>query len=94
MNFFPNSNPTQTQFLTPTEIGQELGKLTGKPMSPNKVNKLLEALNLQRKVGNKWEPTKLGRGLCTMLPYIGKNNHAGYQVKWSTDVIVLLKDQI
>ena len=63
-------------------------------MSGIKVNKLLADLNWQRKVANKWEPTKLGKELSVLLPYIGKNNHAGYQVKWSTDVIDRLKDQI
>ena len=34
----------QTQFLTPTEIGRELKKLTGKKISAIKVNKLLQEM--------------------------------------------------
>ncbi len=84
----------KTQFLTPTEIAQELEKLTGKRMSAIKINKLLADLKLQRKVSNLWEPTILGKGLSVLLPYIGQNNHAGFQLKWSSDVIDLLKARI
>lgn len=84
----------QTQYLNPTEIGKELEKLTGKKISGTKVNKLLQAMQLQHKVGNVWETTILGKGLSLILPYTGNNNHSGFQLKWSTDVIHLLKDKI
>ncbi|MBD2043419.1 hypothetical protein [Microcoleus sp. FACHB-672] len=92
--FLPISQMTQTQFLTPTEIAKELEKQTGKRMSAITINKLLAAMNLQRKISNLWEPTILGKGLSVLLPYIGQNNHAGFQLKWSTDVIDLLKVRI
>ncbi|MEH2174631.1 hypothetical protein [Nostoc sp.] len=82
----------ETQFLNPTEIGKELEKITGKKMSGMQVNRLLQALQLQCKVSNVWEPTILGQKLSVILPYTGKNKHSGFQVKWSTDVIELLKD--
>lgn len=85
---------TQTQYLTPTEIGRELEKLTGKKISGIKVNQQLQAIQLQRKVSTVWEPTILGKGLSVILPYTGNNNHSGFQLKWSTDVIHLLKDKI
>ncbi|BAZ54285.1 hypothetical protein NIES4103_69700 (plasmid) [Nostoc sp. NIES-4103] len=84
----------QTQFLTPTEIGRELEKLTGKKVSAIKVNQLLQEIQLQHKIGNVWEPTILGKELSVILPYTGKNNHCGFQVKWSTDIIDLLKNKI
>ncbi|WGV24442.1 hypothetical protein [Halotia branconii] len=84
----------ETQFLTPTEIGRELEKLISKKISGIQVNRLLQEIKLQRKVANLWEPTVLGRELSVILPYIGKNKHSGFQVKWSTDVIVLLQYQI
>lgn len=92
--FLPISQVTQTQFLTPTEIAQELEKQTGKRMSAIAINKLLADQKLQRKVSNLWEPTVLGKKLSVLLPYIGKNNHAGFQLKWSSDVIDLLKNHI
>ncbi|RCJ22237.1 hypothetical protein A6770_30080 [Nostoc minutum NIES-26] len=84
----------ETQFLTPTEIGRELEKLTSKKMSGMQVNRILQEIKLQRKVANVWEPTILGRGLSIILPYTGKNNYSGFQVKWSTDVIGLIKYHI
>jgi|688.fasta_scaffold329347_1 hypothetical protein len=84
----------ETQFLTPTEIGREVEKLTGKKISAIKVNKLLQEMQLQYKTANLWQPTILGKGLSVILPYTGTNNHCGFQVKWSTDIIDLLKNKI
>lgn len=84
----------QTQYLTPTEIGKELEKSTGQKISGIKVNQLLKIIKLQYKVGKLWQPTILGKGLSVILPYSGKNNHCGFQVKWSTDIIQLLKNKL
>ncbi|MDZ8031998.1 MULTISPECIES: hypothetical protein [unclassified Nostoc] len=81
----------EAQFLNPTEIGRELEKITGNKISGMQVNRLLQAIQLQCKVANVWEPTILGQRLSVILPYTGKNNHSGFQLKWSTDVIELLK---
>ena len=82
--------PSKRQLLTPTEIGLELGGL-----SPQKVNRMMADLGLQRRLFNgKWEPTRRGEPYAVMLD-TDKRHWDGTpirQLKWESTVVNMLTD--
>lgn len=88
------SHPAQTQYLNPTRIGKEFGKITGKILKATEVNQRLQRLGLQRKVDQDWDLTEAGREFGQLFPY-ENNGHSGFQLRWSPNVIDrLVKDEI
>ena len=74
--------------LNPAKIGTELGGV-----SANKVNKLLEKLGFQSKIGGDWKLTDSGKQYGSAVPYTNNyNGHSGYRVMWSEKVIPFLRD--
>ena len=74
--------------LNPAKIGTELGGV-----SANKVNKWLEKLGFQSKIGGDWKLTDSGKQYGSAVPYTNNyNGHSGYRVMWSEKVIPLLRD--
>jgi len=74
-------------YLTPTEIGKQVG------ISNQKVNAKLAQLGLQVKVGEHWQPTPSGQEFSRILD-TGKRHNSGTpvpQMKWSSAVVDLLK---
>lgn len=81
--------PQQKQLLTPTQIGKELGGISGR-----KVNLMLAGLGLQQRVGEAWEPTKEGTARGGVLMDTGKRHGDGTpvrQLKWPSDVVAVLQ---
>ena len=81
--------PQQKQLLTPTQIGRELGGISGR-----KVNLMLAGLGLQRRVGESWEPTDAGTARGGVLMDTGKQHSNGTpvrQLKWPSDVVAVLQ---
>ena len=74
--------------LNPAKIGTGLGGV-----SANKVNKWLEKLGFQSKIGGDWKLTDSGKQYGSAVPYTNNyNGHSGYRVMWSEKVIPLLRD--
>ena len=74
--------------LNPAKIGAELGGV-----SANKVNKWLEKLGFQSKIGGDWKLTDKGKQYGSAIPYTNNHNgHSGYRLMWSEEVIPLLKN--
>ena len=81
--------PQQKQLLTPTQIGKEIGGISGR-----KVNLMLAGLGLQRRVGEAWEPTEEGTARGGVLMDTGKRHGDGTpvrQLKWPSDVVAVLQ---
>lgn len=81
--------PQQKQLLTPTQIGKELGGISGR-----KVNLMLAGLGLQQRVGEAWEPTEEGTARGGVLMDTGKRHGYGTpvrQLKWPSDVVAVLQ---
>lgn len=82
-------SPQQKQLLTPTQIGKELGGISGR-----KVNLMLAGLGLQQRVGEAWEPTEEGTARGGVLMDTGKRHGDGTpvrQLKWPSDVVAVLQ---
>lgn len=78
-------NEHQTINLTPTEIGKQLNP----KLSAVAVNKLLESLNYQEKLGSAWVPTQKGKPYAIFLD-TGKKHSDGTpitQLKWLSTII-------
>ena len=78
-------NEHQTLNLTPTEIGKQLNT----KLSAVAVNKLLESLNYQEKLGSAWVPTLRGKPYAIFLD-TGKKHSDGTpitQLKWLSTII-------
>lgn len=78
-------NEYQTLNLTPTEIGKQLDP----KLSAVAVNKLLESLNYQEKLGSAWVPTPKGKPYAIFLD-TGKKHSDGTpitQLKWLSTII-------
>lgn len=78
-------NEHQTINLTPTEIGKQLNP----KLSAVAVNKLLESLNYQEKLGSAWVPTPKGKPYAIFLD-TGKKHSDGTpitQLKWLSTII-------
>lgn len=79
---------TLTAYLTPTEIGQLLGK------SAREVNLLLVGYGFQHKEGNKvWRLDEAGRKYGEEMPY-ERNGHSGYQIRWNEQVVDYIQNQL
>jgi prophage antirepressor-like protein len=80
-------NQEQKIYLTPTEIGNKLGGISGR-----KVNMLLAEAGLQAKHRDKWLPLKPADGMFRVLD-TGKAHADGsmvQQIKWVDDVLDLI----
>jgi len=76
--------------FTPTQLGEKLGGV-----KPGIVNKMLEARGLQKKFGKRWEPTEQGRVYSGAVSFQAEHNeHKGYQIKWSAEVLELLEQPL
>jgi len=71
--------------LTPTEIGKQLSP----PISAIKVNKTLESLGYQEKLGDSWVPTQKGKPYAVFID-TGKKHSDGTpitQLKWFDTIL-------
>lgn len=76
-------------WYTPTELGKEIGT------SARGVNLLLAESGLQVKMGDKWEPTEVGKEFSRLYD-TGKKHGSGVpvtQMKWSRNVLPMLGEQ-
>lgn len=78
---------TPTAYLTPTEIGQLIGK------SAREVNLLLVGYGFQHKEGKVWRLDEAGRKYGEEMPY-EKNGHSGYQIRWNEQVVDYIQNQL
>lgn len=77
----------QTQLLTPTEIGAEIG------LSGRAVNALLLGMKYQQKAGKGYEPIGEGKMYGVMLD-VGKKHGNGTpirQLKWDSSIVNIMK---
>jgi prophage antirepressor-like protein len=83
--------------LTPTDIARELGLFykTGNPNAQS-VNKLLEKLGYQVRVGKQWSATDKATnlGLCDRKPVETNSRSQKDQMLWSSKIIPILKEYI
>ena len=80
--------PTQSQLLTPTQIGERLDGRSAKA-----INLLLQDLGLQRKVGKEWELTQLGKDSGGVYLDTNKRHSNGTpirQIKWPDTAVEYL----
>lgn len=65
--------------ITTTEIASELG------MTANKLNKLLEAMKIQRKIGRRWVLTaaNIGKGYDVEITHVDDGGVSRHAMKWS-----------
>lgn len=80
--------PTQSQLLTPTQIGERLDGRSAKA-----INLLLQDLGLQRKVGKEWELTQLGKDSGGVYLDTNKRHSNGTpirQIKWPDTTVEYL----
>lgn len=80
--------PTQSQLLTPTQIGE---RLDGR--SARAINLLLQDLGLQRKAGKEWELTQLGKDSGGVYLDTNKRHSNGTpirQIKWPDTIVEYL----
>ena len=80
-------------YLTPTQIGQELGGLSART-----INQMLQQLGYQNYLGDRWQPTKIGENYGENMPFAVslKNGgvHSDYQLKWSPEMVRKLRDHV
>jgi len=75
-------------YYTPTELGQQFGNL-----SAIKVNRLLEASGLQKKIAGHWQPTKAGLPFARLLDTQKQHSNGTpiQQIKWADSVMPILQ---
>lgn len=66
--------------LEPTELGKRRG------ISGGKMNKLLAEAGLQINVNESWQPTALGKPLCSTHQWVA-NGKSGYNLKWNVSAV-------
>lgn len=77
--------------LTPTGIAQALGIVNKKGTpDPIAVNRKLEELGLQKKVGKQWTLTESGLNYGEAKPYTN-HGHSGYTINWHESIMELLR---
>lgn len=88
------SLPVQS-LLTPTEIAKELGITysTGNP-NPQWVNKKLEKLGYQEKIGGQWSATPKAAELCDRKPVDTNSRTQKDQLVWSANIIPILQEYV
>lgn len=90
--------PDPHQLVTPTQIGEMLGEITGgAPLSARKVNILLAEGGYQVKVGKGWEPTEMGKRLGAIMIDTGRIHSDGVpvrQLKWSSAIVKELRERM
>jgi len=75
------SNIEESQMmLEPTELGKRRG------ISGAKMNKLLAEAGLQINVNESWQPTALGKPLCSTHQWVA-NGKSGYNLKWNVAAV-------
>lgn len=67
--------------LEPTDLGKRLGVSSG-----IKMNKMLEDAGLQIKVDGNWQPTALGKPMCSVHQWVS-GNKSGYNLKWNVSAV-------
>ena len=79
--------PTQTQLLTPTEIGRQFN------ISGRRVNDILAGAGYQHKIADKWEAIGEGETYAVMLDTNKKHSDgtAVRQLKWSAGILPTLE---
>ena len=86
---YADNIPDEDVMLEPTDLGERLGFGKGKPAG-EAINKLLEALGWQVKVGKVWETTDMGAPHCAKHSWRTEFK-SGYNYKWRLkDVEALL----
>jgi predicted transcriptional regulator len=82
------ASPTNTQYMTPSELGSQVN------MTAQRLNKKLEELGLQKQArteNNKlrWLVTEKGKGFCQLLDTNKRHSNGApvLQIKWSTDIL-------
>jgi len=81
----------QSLHYTPTQLGEQLGGLSGK-----QINRALQAAGLQEKQGKDWQPTDQGRPHA-FIADTGKAHSSGIpiqQLKWYDSVLPLIDNLI
>jgi hypothetical protein len=93
--------PLKNVDLTPTQIASKLNEQTGRSISNREVNQALKELDLQTKNtsisghSSQWELTEKGKKYGRVyLTTSDKNNWSGNQIKWSEEVLELLKQNL
>lgn len=80
-------------YLTPTEIGRELGGLPARD-----INRMLQQLGYQQYLGGRWQPTPIGQNYGENIPYTvtlrSGGQHSDYQLKWSPLIVEKLRDHL
>lgn len=78
-----NAIPDDAQMLEPADLAKLLGMKDGAI-----VNKRLEAIGWQRKVGASWEPTPLGQPHAARHAWVAEHGRReGYNWKWNVLVV-------
>lgn len=78
--------------LTPTDIGKELGGMTGRT-----VNQILVKLGYQKKVGSEWTPTQSGKIYARFVPQEIQHNRGvlrHMQLRWLPAVIEKIREKM
>ena len=88
MKALPAVAPEQAAALNATQVGEPLG------MSGRATNVLLDQLGLQyRDESKSWRLTEAGTAYGEMKPF-HKNGHSGYETRWKSDVIEVLRKHL
>lgn len=78
--------------LTPTDIGKELGGMTGRT-----VNQILVKLGYQKKIGTEWTPTQSGKIFARFVPQEIQHNKGmlrHMQLKWLPVVVEKIREKM
>lgn len=73
--------PDDAEMLEPTELAARLGIPNGIMM-----NRRLKEFGLQNKVGGAWEPTPVGKTMCTRHAW-QSGSKSGYNLKWNVKAV-------
>lgn len=82
--------------LVPTDLAKAIG-MSGTRLDAHKVNILLVDLGLQQQTTNKkhpWELTEYGKQFGEMIPINPHAKYSGYQIKWNSKVVDMLKTKV
>ncbi len=75
-------------FLNATQIGKLVGDINSR-----NVNQILVRLGLQEKIDGIYHLTDLGKNFAELIPF-EKNGHSGYQIRWNTSVLELVRKDL
>lgn len=83
---------SEPAILTPTDIGKELGGMTGRT-----VNQILLKLGYQKKIGSEWAPTQSGKIYARFVPQEIQHNRGvmrHMQLKWVPAVVEKIREKM